>query len=52
VSVGSGGIVPKMSLSYAMESARQAAVSMGSYDGAVSWNERLFVDCPLTGGCG
>ncbi|EFJ50275.1 hypothetical protein VOLCADRAFT_104084 [Volvox carteri f. nagariensis] len=49
VSVGSGGIVPKMSLGYAMESARQAAVSMSSYDGAVSWNERLFVDCPLTG---
>ncbi|GIL79163.1 hypothetical protein Vretimale_16704 [Volvox reticuliferus] len=49
VSVGSGGIISKMSLGYAMESARQAAASMGSYDGAVSWNERLFVDCPLTG---
>ncbi|GLI65792.1 hypothetical protein VaNZ11_009411 [Volvox africanus] len=49
VSVGSGGIVSKMSLGCAMESARQAAASMGSYDGAVSWNERLFVDCPLTG---
>ncbi|KAG2438992.1 hypothetical protein HYH02_010783 [Chlamydomonas schloesseri] len=49
VSVASGGIVPKMSLGFAMESARQAAVTMGSYDGAVSWNERLCVDCPLTG---
>mgnify|MGYP001807198738 CR=1 FL=1 len=52
VSVASGGIVPKMSLGFAMESARQAAVTMGSYDGAVSWNERLCVDCPLTGAYG
>ncbi|KAG2500643.1 hypothetical protein HYH03_001410 [Edaphochlamys debaryana] len=49
VSVASGGIVPKMSLGFAMESARQAALSMGSYDGAVGWQERLCVDCPLTG---
>ncbi|KXZ42112.1 hypothetical protein GPECTOR_202g374 [Gonium pectorale] len=49
VSVASGGIVPKSSLGFAMESARQAAASMGSYDGAVAWHERLCVDCPLTG---
>ncbi|GFR47440.1 hypothetical protein Agub_g9163 [Astrephomene gubernaculifera] len=49
VSVASGGIVPKSSLGFAMESARQAALAMGAYDGAVSWNERLCVDCPLTG---
>lgn len=47
--MASGGIVPKMSLGFAMDSARLAAATMDSYDGAAPWSERLCVDCPLTG---
>eukprot|EP00195_Chlamydomonas_chlamydogama_P017015 CAMPEP_0202894832 /NCGR_PEP_ID=MMETSP1392-20130828/4140_1 /ASSEMBLY_ACC=CAM_ASM_000868 /TAXON_ID=225041 /ORGANISM="Chlamydomonas chlamydogama, Strain SAG 11-48b" /LENGTH=516 /DNA_ID=CAMNT_0049579635 /DNA_START=427 /DNA_END=1974 /DNA_ORIENTATION=- len=49
ISVSSGGVVPKASLSFAMESARYAASRQGYYDGAVAWYERLCVDCPLSG---
>ena len=55
VSVGSGGIVPKRTLPFATDGARFAAAAgrgrfggSGSSDGA-SWNERLCVDCPLSG---
>lgn len=45
VSVASGGIVPKSSLGFALDSSR-----MGSYgDNNVPYHERLCVDDPLTG---
>ncbi len=49
VSVASGGVVPKASLGFAVEGSRLAAAGGGGSDGAVSWQERLCVDCPLTG---
>lgn len=49
VSVRSGGIVPKRLLPFAMDSARFAASTQGYYHNAVSWHERLCVDCPVTG---
>ena len=55
VSVRSGGVVPKRTLPFATDSARFAATAGfrgggfgGGYEGA-SWNERLCVDCPLSG---
>ena len=58
VSVRSGGVVPKRTLPFATDGARFAAATAfrggrggggGGFDGA-SWNERLCVDCPLSGG--
>lgn len=49
VSVRSGGIVPKRLLPFAMDSARFAASTQAYYHNAVSWHERLCVDCPVTG---
>ncbi len=51
VSIRAGGVVAKGTLPFAMDSARMAASTQALYDGAVSWNERLCVDCPLSGGC-
>lgn len=53
VSVRSGGIVPKRTLPFATDGARFAASTMRSFGGGLSgdssWNERLCVDCPLSG---
>lgn len=50
VSVASGGVVPKQSLGFAMETARLNFTAGGGYDaGGVPFSSRLCVDCPLTG---